>query len=208
MTIGQNDYPLGNGGCSTASDPWGCEIRQCTSFCAWRCVHDFGLRGFRCPGNARVWGSWFAAHGYRVDTTPAHGAIACLQPGDNGTFSAGHVAIVLGVSAPNVVHTESYNWCNECCAYSQQTLAPNSSRRYIHVPIPGVAPAPVPAAPPAAAPPPPAPVPSSGDGWLIAAALVGGAALAGYAVYREHPEKFAGLTAAMHDHGGDQDGFG
>jgi len=188
VTLGTNDYPLGASGCSTAADWWGCEIRQCTSFCAWRATHDFGLRNFRCPGNARVWGSWFAARGYRVDSTPAYGAIACLQPGDNGTFDAGHVAVVLGVMPGGVVRTESYNWCDECCAYSQQTLQPVGSRRYIHLGTPvgtatvgGAAPLPIR----------PVRAPSGGSGdLLLAAVILGAVGLGGYAAYREHPQWF------------------
>jgi surface antigen len=162
--LGVNDYPFGNCGCTGSNDPWGCELRQCTSFCAFRITHDLGYPGFRCWGDAAGWAIAARAHGFPVDHNPVRGAILQLDPGVNGASSAGHVAVVLGVNANGTVTVEDYNWCYpECCCYHQHSVRIAGSN-FIHIGVP----APTPPTPPPPAPKPPVTVLTCPPGYTLA----------------------------------------
>ncbi len=179
MTIGVNDYPDGNCGCTNGADSFsGCGERQCTSFAMWRIRHDLGHPDMTCLGMARDWAANARAKGFAVDNTPNRGAIAQLMPGVQGAFWTGHVAVTLEVQGSNVL-VEDYNWCNECCCYHQHTLAIHGIN-FLHIGTPaGSAPPPVPPTSPIPVypptPPPPIPdiPPDTLRGSLLGLALVG-----------------------------------
>src|SRR5205807_6129107 len=88
-------------------DTWQYPNRQCTSFVAWR-LHS--RNGFEMPigiGNANTWDDYFLARGYRVDVSPAVGAIAQTDAGE-----VGHVAWVEAVGRGTVT-VEDYNFAVE-----------------------------------------------------------------------------------------------
>ena len=132
-TAGRNDYPatLAAG----TIDPWRFYARTCTSFVAWRMNHDNGIAftdmmGGGRWGNATNWDANARALGYRVDTTPAVGAIAqwhgSEMPGSGGS---GHVAWVDQVNADGTVLVEEYNYTTRHGYDQRVTTAP----RYLHV---------------------------------------------------------------------------
>lgn len=91
------------------ADSWGMYKRQCTSFVAFRLS---SANGFTLPGgygNAITWGSVAKAQGYRVDMTPAVGAVAWFGNGVNGAGGYGHVAWVADVTGDTVT-IEEYNY--------------------------------------------------------------------------------------------------
>ncbi|OFI50320.1 hypothetical protein BG261_00075 [Floricoccus tropicus] len=111
-------YPVG----SHASDNWGMYVRQCTSFVANRLstVNKFNLPGGY--GNANTWGYTARNQGYRVDMTPAIGAIAW--------WTSMHVAWVAEIEG-NRVRIEEYNW-NYSGNYNSRWIDKNSVSGYIH----------------------------------------------------------------------------
>ncbi len=90
-------------------DPWGCDTRECTSFCAWRIWHDLGY-GFQCLGNAMDWPERAAALGVRVNRRATFGSIAALPPGVQGAGKWGHVAFVIRAPGDGTVFVEDYNF--------------------------------------------------------------------------------------------------
>lgn len=84
------------------SDPWNYDVRNCTSYVAWREYIEFGavLGGW---GDARHWDVAAAQVGYVVDSTP--------RPGDIGVWHGGygHVAYVTDVNADGSVNVDQYN---------------------------------------------------------------------------------------------------
>lgn len=84
------------------SDPWHYDVRNCTSYVAWRVHRDTGIN---IPGwgNANNWDNAAARKGYKVDTTPAVGSIAVWEP------RLGHVAYVTQVAANGSVTVDQYN---------------------------------------------------------------------------------------------------
>ena len=196
MTIGVNDFPWGNCGCSGGLNyaNGGCGLRQCTDFCAWRIRND-AHRNVSCPGEAKDWANWGRGQGFAVNSNPNRAAneivIMVMQPGVNGAFGTGHVASVIGVDTryPGTVNVEQYNYCNECCCYSQKQL-PSARSEYVHIPILG-APSPTPTPqppPPTPTPmPPPAPTPGlTGDTTLAGLAILGGAGVVGWWYAKRH----------------------
>jgi surface antigen len=96
-----DDYPY-SGGVMDARDSWGFLTRECTSFVAWRLIHNNGDTGFRGPvGNgAQDWGTVYANI---TNSTPAPGSVAW--------WSSGHVAWVESVRGSNVTIEEyDYNF--------------------------------------------------------------------------------------------------
>lgn len=85
------------------SDPWKYDVRNCTSFVAWRVNQSFqiNLRGF---GDAKNWVVSAQRAGYATSKQPRPGDIAVWT---NGTY--GHVAYVTAVNADNSVNVEQYN---------------------------------------------------------------------------------------------------
>lgn len=100
-----DDYPSDWG--YEGSDPWGYGKRWCTSFVAYRLHHINHFEMPRAIGYANNWGYAARNLGYRVDKTPAVGAVAWF---DVGPYTpAGHVAWVAGIDG-NYVTIEEYNW--------------------------------------------------------------------------------------------------
>lgn len=83
------------------SDPWGYDIRNCTSYVAWRVNRDYGLN-LSGWGNATTWDN-SASGTYVVDNTPAVGDIAVWE----GLY--GHVAFVTHVNADGTFEIDQYN---------------------------------------------------------------------------------------------------
>lgn len=84
------------------SDPWRYDVRNCTSYVAWR-VHQ--ENGVDIPGwgNANNWDNAAAKAGYKVVSNPIVGSIAVWE----GYF--GHVAFVTAVNADGSVNIDQYN---------------------------------------------------------------------------------------------------
>ncbi|HFI0105770.1 TPA: SH3 domain-containing protein [Streptococcus suis] len=115
-----NDYPYT---AIDAVDPWRLYTRQCTSFVAFRLSK---VNGFEIPpayGNADVWGSRARQEGYRVDMTPAVGAVAWWT-------SPMHVAWVSGIQG-DMVEIEEYNYGTRY-SYNRRLIHKNSVSGYIH----------------------------------------------------------------------------
>lgn len=115
-----DDYPYT---AIDAIDPWRLYTRECTSFAAFRLS---SVNGFTLPpayGNADVWGSRARQEGYRVDMTPAVGAIAWWT-------SPMHVAWVSAVNGDSV-EIEEYNY-GVRYTYGKRTISKYAVSGYIH----------------------------------------------------------------------------
>lgn len=115
-----DDYPYT---AVDAIDPWRLYTRQCTSFVAFRLSK---VNGFEIPpayGNADVWGSRARQEGYRVDMTPAVGAVAWWT-------SPMHVAWVSSIQG-DMVEIEEYNYGTRY-TYNRRLIHKNSVSGYIH----------------------------------------------------------------------------
>lgn len=111
-TVGRNDYPY-RYSTPNAIDRWGFNIRQCTSFVAWRITHDNGVRFSNHYkgvywGNAERWDNVARSVHIRVNHTPYRGSVAQFNPGVQGAGSMGHVAYVMRVTRARVL-VEEYN---------------------------------------------------------------------------------------------------
>ncbi len=161
--VGTDDFPYR--GRVGLLDPWGFYTGYCTSFAAWRLSQaGLRLRGATLTGpngsshffgNGGTWDNAAAAIGYRVDATPAPGAVAVWHGGEDGAWSGGHVAYVMGVDGAGRALVEEYNWRVRFGYGVRTTRAP----RYIHfigaaAPAPAPRPAPTPTLTPTPAPPP------------------------------------------------------
>jgi surface antigen len=110
--VGTDDYPYRNAS-THGLDKWDFNLRQCTSFVAWRLNNDN-----RIPfddhykgvfwGDAQRWDDVARQVGITVDQTPYVGSVAQFNTGVQGAGSAGHVAYVLQVQATQVL-VEEYN---------------------------------------------------------------------------------------------------
>jgi len=125
---GTDDYPAKwrDIPISSTFDTWRMYNRQCTSFVAFRLS---SRNGFEMPfyNDASGWGEDARARGYRVDTTPAVGAVAW--------WSYGHLAWVEAVNPNGTVVTEEYNWRVNGVpdgAYHRRTIAATAPTGYIH----------------------------------------------------------------------------
>jgi surface antigen len=105
------------------SDPWHYDVRNCTSYVAWRINQEFGvdIPGW---GNANQWATAAAKAGYRVDQTPAVGTIAVWES------YYGHVAYVTAVNPDGSVNVEQYNKAGTG-EFSRQSRV--HARHYIHI---------------------------------------------------------------------------
>ncbi|MBR3391485.1 MAG: S-layer homology domain-containing protein [Firmicutes bacterium] len=122
-------------------DEWGFYNRECVSFVAW-CLNSRNQIYFHNTannpwwGNANTWNDTALALGYRVDRTPARGAVAYW---DEGYY--GHVAWVSAVDGNNVT-IEEYNY-DHCGNYHTRTIPVNEPHGYIHIKdLPSTPPAP------------------------------------------------------------------
>jgi surface antigen len=132
-----DDYPFKGASASGCShDEWGFCVRQCTSFVTWRLRNVNGVAHFRYSYGGTSWGSakdWDDAArrlGYRVDRTPAVGAVAQWTSSSSGQ---GHVAWVASVSADGrSVTIEEYNY-RVSRGYSARTVSTSSVDNFIHL---------------------------------------------------------------------------
>lgn len=120
-------------------DSWGFVLRNCTSFVAWRLQERNRMAGFGNRfrgehwGNAENWDDVARRLGYRVDSTPAIGAVAQSDAG-----RVGHVAWVSAIG-PGTVTIEEYNHATPG-GYGSRTV-PVGEFRYLH--LDDVAPSPL-----------------------------------------------------------------
>ncbi len=84
------------------SDPWRYDVRNCTSYVAWRVNHEFGI-DIPGWGDARDWDQSAQTAGYEVDASPRIGDVAVWE----GYY--GHVAYVSEVNADGSVNVDQYN---------------------------------------------------------------------------------------------------
>lgn len=100
------DWGYWRGGRFRASDPWGYEYRNCTSYVAWRLARArVPASLFRNLGNASAWiGEVRGKKGVSVSRTPSRGAIAAWD-----VQGVGHVAWVVAVRGSRVT-VEDYNY--------------------------------------------------------------------------------------------------
>ncbi|MCA9330344.1 CHAP domain-containing protein [Candidatus Saccharibacteria bacterium] len=84
------------------SDPWRYDVRNCTSYVAWRVNQEFNINigGW---GNASQWGVAATNAGYLVDNSPRVGDVAFWH----GYY--GHVAFVTQVNGDGSVNVDQYN---------------------------------------------------------------------------------------------------
>lgn len=106
------------------SDPWQYDVRNCTSFVAWKMfsTHSISLRGW---GDAKNWDNSANKLGYKVDTKPRQFDIAVWE---NGRY--GHVAYVNSVNLDGSVNIEQYNKAGKG-EFSRQSRV--RADKYIHV---------------------------------------------------------------------------
>lgn len=117
-------YGYKNGITYYQSDPWGYDVRNCTSFVAWKIasVHNKAVSNW---GDAKNWDSSAKKYGYEVSQMPAIGSIAVW---DSGRY--GHVAYVSAVNLDGSVNVEQYNKSGSG-EFSRQSRV--RADHYIHV---------------------------------------------------------------------------
>jgi len=95
--------PMAGGG------PNGSSFGQCTY---WADIRYHQLTGWWVPwsGDAAQWSGGAAASGWVVSSTPKVPSIIVLQPGVEGAFSIGHVAVVERINSDGSVYTSNMNW--------------------------------------------------------------------------------------------------
>ncbi len=81
-------------------DQWGYDLRNCTSYAAWRAAKEFGvnLAGW---GNADTWDDRARSRGYTVDNSP--------ESGDLAIWDSMHVAFVEEVDGNGNARVSEYN---------------------------------------------------------------------------------------------------
>ena len=106
------------------SDPWKYDVRNCTSFVAWRVnqTHNVEIKSW---GNANNWDNAARKQGYIVSTNARVGDIAVWNGGDYG-----HVAYVTNVNLDGSVNVEQYNKAGRGEFSRQSRVRANA---YIHV---------------------------------------------------------------------------
>lgn len=128
-TVIGDDYPWKNAARPYKEiDPWRLYKRECTSFVAYRLS---SVNQFELPpayGDAGQWGYRAQREGYRVDLTPARGAVVWYAPGAMGAY--GHVAWVANVYGDKI-EIEDYNSDNRG-RYSTRLIDRTSVSGYIH----------------------------------------------------------------------------
>lgn len=104
--------PRGSWGCNYAQDNtidnWNMLNRECVSYTAWMAYQTFGVSTSGW-GSAYKWISAAAAHGYRVDQTPAANTVAIRdvdwsEPGD-----VGHAMWVVSANSSHDITVWEYN---------------------------------------------------------------------------------------------------
>ncbi len=104
------------------SDPWRYDVRNCTSYVAWRVHKEFGI-SIPGWGNAKNWDN-MARGKYPVNNTPKEGSIAVWE----GAF--GHVAFVTKVYPNGMFEVDQYNQAGTG-RFSHQLR--NYASKFIHV---------------------------------------------------------------------------
>lgn len=104
------------------SDPWRYDVRNCTSYVAWRVNRDYGI-SIPGWGNASNWDN-AAAGRFMVDNTPREGDIAVWEGG------YGHVAFVTKVYPNGMFEVDQYNSAGTG-QFSHQLRS--SAHHFIHV---------------------------------------------------------------------------
>jgi surface antigen len=148
-----NDYPWQDARAysSGSLSPLRFAYRNCTDFAAWRLNVQMGRTSMpwaftwsslafpNGDGNARGWKQGAINSGYRVDSTPAVGAVAWWAASGSRS-SYGHVGIVTKVNSNGSVDIEAYNGLTEVFApetgvnadaYLHIADAPNDRIAYI-----------------------------------------------------------------------------
>lgn len=128
-----DDYPdqYKYAGKDALTDEWRFYNRECVSFVAW-CLNsrngiDFSnFMGGEWWGNANTWSIAARNLGYRVDNTPAVGAVAYW---DYGYY--GHVAWVAAVNGSDV-YIEEYNYDGDG-TYHERVISPSTPTGFIHI---------------------------------------------------------------------------
>lgn len=106
--------------------------RNCTDYVAWKLDSVNGWYVGVSMGHAKDWKTWARTppRNYRVDTTPATGAVAWWGAHEwNGNY--GHVAYVLSVTSDGKVNLGEYNY-NLDGTYSTRTIPKENVDAYIH----------------------------------------------------------------------------
>jgi surface antigen len=88
------------------SDPWRYDVRNCTSYVAWRISQEFGI-SIPGWGNASNWDIAAHAAGYKVTGIDADKTKA--EPGDIAEWDSNHVAFVESVNPDGSVNVAEYN---------------------------------------------------------------------------------------------------
>lgn len=105
------------------SDPWRYDVRNCTSYVAWKINQIFGV-SIPSWGNANNWDTAAKKAGYIVDKLPAVGSVAVWE----GFY--GHVAYVHAVNPDGSVNVEQYNKGGTGVFSRQSRVRANN---YIHI---------------------------------------------------------------------------
>lgn len=82
-------------------DQWGYDLRNCTSYAAWKVAKEFGVHISSDWGNADTWDDKAQMKGYTVDGMP--------EPGDLAVWDSMHVAFVEEVRADGMARVSEYN---------------------------------------------------------------------------------------------------
>jgi surface antigen len=115
--------------------------RQCSAFALWRIDYRLHLpvnttlirlaRAYRMTG-AKDIDNAAARAGYRVDKTPAVGALAQYEAGAYGASSVGHIAFVARVYTDGTILVEEYNGTHRL-AYGTRHINAHAVSHYIHI---------------------------------------------------------------------------
>jgi surface antigen len=110
------------------SSPLGYAYRNCTDFVAWKLSTANRFGDYRDLGNASSWATAARARGYRVNRTPARGAVAWW--GSELFHGFGHVAWVVNVYAGSVEVAE-YNH-DGSGSFDTRLIPTRAADAYIH----------------------------------------------------------------------------
>jgi surface antigen len=115
--------------------------RQCSAFALWRIDYRLHLptnttlirlvRVYRMTGAKDIDNAAVLA-GYRVDRTPAVGALAQYEAGAYGASKVGHIAFVARVYTDGTILVEEYNGTNKL-AYGTRRISARAVSHYIHM---------------------------------------------------------------------------
>ena len=96
----------------------------------WADLRYHQLTGWWVPwtGNAYQWSAGAAASGWVVSSTPKVPSIIVLQPGVQGAWGVGHVAVVERINSDGSVYTSNMNWAGwDVVSYVTFTPGPGVS---------------------------------------------------------------------------------